>query len=116
MDMGKGERRGAAVHGRNKAGETLAETLVTMLIVGLSSVLFATMVGAASRIFQGAKTKYGEVYQEIAAAEGQTGDSLVTGMDSIVIVVGSESGAVPKSVEVEWYGSQDYVMSYKVKK
>ncbi len=117
MDMGKGERHGAAVHGRSKAGETLAETLVTMLIVGLSSALFVTMVGAAGRIFQGAKTKYGEIYDKITVAEEQDNSSIIAS-SSGKITVGRTDDASTGAVSftaVDWYGDTDYVISYKVK-
>jgi len=107
--MKKNERSGAVRNRRSRAGETLTETLITMLIVGLSSVLFITMVGASGRIFRSSKTKYDEIYGKIAAADVQSG----TPFEGAITVTGSSSTAV--SVKVNWYGDTSYVLSYKVK-
>jgi len=110
-------RRGPVRNRRNKAGETLAETLVAMLIIGLSSVLFLTTVLASTRIFQMARDGYRESYELISSAEkmgtalsgNDLGEITVTGM-----------GSTGVTVDVNWYGSdgddgdENYVLSYKV--
>jgi len=106
--MGKKVRRGAVRTRRGKAGETLTETLVTMLIVGLSSVLFLTMVGASGKIFRMSETKYKELYEKIAAADVQDSGE-ISSLGSIT-VQGSSSSA---TIAVDWYGGTDYVVSYK---
>jgi len=107
MDKGRSQRRGAVKNGRVKAGETLTETLITMLIIGLSSVLFLTMTGAAGRIFRRAETQYDEIYDEISKAYVQS--EVLTDSNSIGEIT---VGAV--AVDVNWCGSTDYVLSYKV--
>jgi len=98
---------------RSKAGETLTETLIAMLIVGLSSVLFLTMIGASGRIFRMAEKKYEEIYEVIAEADVQgtplTGDA-VSGLGEITI-----QGTSNATLGVDWYGDKEYVLSYKAK-
>ncbi len=107
-NMKKSGRRPAAE--RRKSGETLTETLIAMLIIGLSSVLFLTMVGASGRIFRTAKEQYKTVYDKIAEAD--TRDTECSNNDAMgeVKVVGSSS----VTVNVKWYGDTDYVFSYEV--
>lgn len=111
MNMEKRERRAAVRDRRHRAGETLTETLVAMLIVGLSSVLFLTMTGAAGRIYRRAEQEYDVIYEKIARAEGQdSSPSNASIGDGEISVTGSSD-----TIKVEWYGSTDYVLSYKVK-
>ncbi len=109
MDREKRKKRGAAGNGRGKAGETLTETLVTMLIVGLSSVLFLTMTGAAGRIFRRAEQEYGEIYDIISKADVQA-PSATDSFGTITV-----KGGANVQVDVDWYGDKDCVLSYKVK-
>ena len=46
---------------KNKNGDTLAETLVSVLIVSLASALLASMIGAASRMNLKAKEYDGQL-------------------------------------------------------
>lgn len=110
MDREKRGRRGGAGKKRSKAGETLTETLVTMLIVGLSSVLFLTMVGAAGRIFRKAETDYDRLYGEITLADNKKPADVLSSDNIGKIVIGEEN----KKLDVNWYGSKDYVLSYEV--
>ncbi len=113
MDMEKRKRRGSVKNCRGKAGETLTETLIAMLIIGLSSVLFLTMIGASGRIFRRAETQYEKIYDKITVADGQKGADKLPDADSPggIFVKGSEES----SVIVDWYGDWDYVLSYKAK-
>ncbi len=118
MDMEKSKIRCAVGNRRGKAGETLAETLVAMLIIGLSSVLFATMVGAASRIFETAKTGYEEICTDVTVAETMQESSKLTDGLGKITVAGIDSAGASSSVDVEvnWYRNQekeDSVLSYK---
>ncbi len=110
MDMEKSGRRRAAGK-RRRAGETLTETLIATLIIGLSSVLFLTMVGASGRIFRKAEDEYEKVYDKITAADAQEGVSPIDG--SVTVTV--EGAYSPDPVNVEWYGETNYVFSYKAK-
>ncbi len=110
MARGRKERRGAAGKGRGKAGETMVETLVTMLIIGLSAVLFLTMVGAAGKIFRKAEKGYNELYGKIAEADVQEG-ALPDGGGVGTITVKGEGALSTDNFTVDWYGN-DYVRSY----
>jgi len=98
VKMGKKER--------GRAGETLTETLVTILIIGLTSVLFLTMVGASGRIFRKTEQKYGELYEKIADADVRR-----TPLSASEIGTISVDG---ENVPVQWYGDREYVLSYEV--
>lgn len=101
---------------RSKAGETLTETLVAMLIVGLSSVLFLTMVLTSARIFQRAKDEYENIYNGISIAEAQgspEGQGSPLGNNGVPGEI-TVDGVEDITVRVNWYGSKDCVLSYKV--
>ncbi len=118
MDKEKRKRRGAVRNRRGKAGETLTETLTAMLIIGLSSVLFLTMVGASGRIFQKAKKGYDVFYEKITEADNQVNELPAGGVpgEKIIVEEGLLDGSkVEVDVDVKWYGNKDYVLSYKVK-
>ncbi len=102
--------------GRGKAGETLTETLIAMLIIGLSSVLFLTMIGASGRIFRKTEEKYDELYEKIAAADGQSPSDKITNGDSTIgsITIKKSPTGAGTNIPVVWYGSTDYVLSYEV--
>jgi len=112
-DMEKGEERGAVRNRRRRAGETLTETLITILIVGLSSALFLTMVGASGRIFRKAETEYEKIYGKITEADVQSTPFSESESDSIGKIVVKGSSEI--SVKVNWYGNKDYVLSYLVR-
>lgn len=54
---------------RSRRGETLVESLVSILIIALSSAMFATMVTTAVNINLKTETATAEFYEEFAAAE-----------------------------------------------
>ena len=55
----------------SRRGETLTETLVAILVVALSSVILATMIGAASRMNKTAMEKDEQLYGAVTAAEAK---------------------------------------------
>jgi len=110
-DMKRRERGPAVENRRRKAGETLTETLVALLMIGLSSVLFMTMTGASGRIFRKAEKAYEEIYEEISKADLQKGSPSDDDIGTITV-----QGSASVTVDVDWYGSTDYVLSYKVKR
>lgn len=114
MERKKRERRRAVRNRRDKAGETLTETLVAMLIIGLSSVLFLTMVGASGRISRNAEKDYKRLYEIISAADNKT-TPLSDSIGEITVKGIGAPATEEKTVIVNWYGSTDYVLSYEVK-
>lgn len=94
---------------RSRKGETLTETLVAVLIVGLASVVLASMIGAASRISTQVLEREKDLYEEIAAAETQTG----SGQDGVVTV---RIGGTDKNFAVSYYGGEDQLHSYSYEK
>ncbi len=110
-------RRGAVRTGRGKAGETLTETLIAMLIIGLSSVLFLTMIGASGRIFRKTEEKYDDLYDIIAAADVRRPSAEITNGDSTIgsITIKKSPIDTGTNIPVDWYGDKDYVLSYEVR-
>jgi len=106
MTRGRKERRGG--NGRGKAGETIVETLVAVLMIGLSAALFLTMVGAAGKIFRRAEDGYDELYEKISEADVQ--ETAYPGGGGTITVRG-EGSLIPDTFTVDWYGN-DYVRSY----
>lgn len=127
MEQQKNKLCRAAKIRRNRRGETLTETLIAMLIIVLSSVLFLTMVGASGRIFRNTEKVYGRtgneaesVYFKIAAAD--TGSTPTSSGLGNITVQGTAPGSTPTPVTVDWYGDkfdehedEYYVLSYKVR-
>jgi len=109
--MRKSERRGVVGSRRRRAGETLTETVMAILIIGLASVLFLTMVGVSGRIFHRAEEEYKKVYELITSAD--TRKDPAAEADKMIV-----EGTKSVEVEVEWYGKAredgtDYVLSYE---
>lgn len=74
-------------------GETLVETLASVLIVALTSVIFASTTIAASHMNATAKTADDTFYAELSAAETHT-------------------GSMPDTVTVSWSGgAQDFTVT-----
>lgn len=55
---------------RSDAGETISEALVGVLIVGLATVLFATMVSAAVNISTTGTDRAQSTYNQLSALDG----------------------------------------------
>lgn len=94
---------------RSRKGETLTETLVAVLLVGLASVVLASMIGAASRMGTQALERDAALYEEIIAAEARTG----SGQDSGVTV---KIGGTNKNFAVTYYGGEGQLHSYAYEK
>ena len=58
---------------RGKQGETLAETLVSILIIALATLLLTTMVGSAVRIDGAADRVSAQLFEELDIAEERGG-------------------------------------------
>lgn len=90
---------------RSRRGETLTETLAAVLLVGLASVVLASMIGAASHIRAQALEQDASLYQEIASAESRTG----AGSSGFVKVDGEQ-------FDVTYYGEEGQLRSYAYEK
>lgn len=89
---------------RSRKGETLTETLVAVLLVGLASVVLASMISAASHMSAQALERDKDLYEEITAAEAQSG-----GQDGSVII---KIDGSDKNFTVTYYGGEDQLRSY----
>ena len=81
-----------------RRGETLIETMAALLVIGLASAVFLTMVLSSSRINERAAIRDGHFYEDLTQAEATTGDvpavgSVTVGEDSVTVdVYGGEKG------------------------
>ena len=92
---------------RSKCGETLAETLVGVLVIALASVALASMITASAKLSTKAKENDDRLYQSISAAETQSG----TGTDgTVTVVIGSAS--VEKAVKFYCADPEEPIYSY----
>lgn len=73
----------------SRRGETLTETLVAVLVVGLSSAVLAAMIGAASRLNAVAIQKDETLYAAVIAAE--TGQDAAAETGKVQVTVGSDT-------------------------
>lgn len=62
-----------AAKARSQAGETLAETLISLLVAALALVMLAGAVAAAGRIVDRSKTAMKDYYTADAKVAGRTG-------------------------------------------
>jgi len=94
----------------SKRGETLVETLVSVLIVGLACLAFASMTVAASTINRSAKTADLAFYNELSAAEARSGTTDIT------VTMSWNWAATIQSQEytVKCTGAAGELMSYSV--
>ena len=92
---------------KSKHGETLTETLVSILIIAMASALLATMVGVSARLTKRAEAADAQFYEELSAAEagrGEDGDATIT------LTVGGSSGELPVVI----YGGSGELKSYRL--
>ena len=93
---------------RSRKGETLTETLVAVLLVGLASVVLASMISAASRMGAQALERDTALYDEITVAEAQS-----SGQNGSVTV---EIGGSSQNFNVTYFGEEDQLHSYSYDK
>ena len=93
---------------RSRKGETLTETLVAVLLVGLASVVLASMISAASHMSAQALERDTALYDEITVAEAQS-----SGQNGSVTV---EIGGSSQNFNVTYFGEEDQLHSYSYDK
>lgn len=76
----------------SRRGETLVETLASILIVAVSAAIFAGMIMSSSRLNTVAKEADDAFYAELSAAETQA--ATTSGTVSVTWSTGSEAFAV----------------------
>jgi len=91
----------------NNKGETLVETLFSILIITLSAVIFATMSVTASQLDNRSEKAKENLNSHMIAAEEQTG----TGTQGKLIIKSSD-GTVLDDKNVLFYGN-DGIYSFK---
>jgi len=90
---------------KSRAGESLIESMIAILIFTLSSIVMYSMVTAAGDINATAKSRDLETQQQMAAAEKGEGAG-TAGQVSVSIVLGGSS-AVISTEDVEIYGDPE---------
>ena len=75
---------------KSKKGETITETLVSVLIAAAAMILFASMITSSQRILQKSESIMndyyaGEAKMEAAMADGGTDDGIKTGNGTVTI-------------------------------
>lgn len=96
---------------RSRKGETLTETLIAVLIVGLASVVLASMVTAASRMSAQAEERDDKLYAAVTAAEAQPDSAKVEESDSsptVQVTVGDNSTV---NFSVTYFSDEDGTLS-----
>lgn len=77
---------------RSRAGETIAETLVALLVGTLALMVLAGMITATSNIIKTSESKMDDYYKECAKlATFETGGAGATGSGTAVITVGEST-------------------------
>lgn len=76
---------------RSRKGETLTETLVAILLVGLASVVLASMISAASRMGAQALEWDTALYEAVTAVETQPDEAKTEAANpNVQVTIGSE--------------------------
>ncbi len=85
---------------RAQRGETLAEVLVALLIVALSTMLLVTMVMTSARINIAAREKDKAFYEAVSKVEAMDADT-----GGFTMLIEPEDGTAPDSIPVTGYTS-----------
>lgn len=93
---------------QSRRGETLVETLVTILIVALSAGLLVVMAATAVRMGQSADEKAEAYYKELAAAEAASGTRSGT-----AVIGGDLENTGQVSVPIRITGEDDELRAYR---
>ena len=100
---------------RSRKGETLTEKLVAILLVGLASVVLASMISAASRMGAQALEWDTALYEAVTAVETQPDEAKTGETDSKVQVTNGSNPA--EDFTVAYYSDADGTLySYRYEK
>lgn len=100
---------------RSRKGETLTETLVAILLVGLASVVLASMISAASRMGAQALEWDTALYEAVTAVETQPDEAKTEAANPTVqVTIGSEPA---ENFAVTYFSDEDGTLySYRYEK
>lgn len=99
---------------RSRKGETLTETLVAILLVGLASVVLASMISAASRMGAQALEWDTALYEAVTAVETQPDEAKTEAAKKVQVTIGSEPA---EDFTVAYYSDADGTLySYRYEK
>ena len=93
---------------RSRRGETLTEMLVSIVILGLSIAMVATMIITSTKITERSTAKDREYQDQLSAAEAQNGEAT---SGSVII---KKDGEPDISIDVNIYGDEGKLKSYKI--
>lgn len=91
---------------RNCRGETLAETLVSLAVIGCAVTLLASLMGAAGRIHMETRTRDQAFLEEASEAETRQGPEQGRGT---LEVLDTATGDVLQRLDVILYGGSNLV-------
>lgn len=96
----------------SRRGETLVETLAAILVVGLSSALFLTLITTGVRLSATGDAKMQQLNEALSIAEeaDQDGGHAVTGQ-----VVLTQAGQSDQTIDVTYYGDAGSLRSYRMR-
>ena len=98
-------RKAAAKKFRSRAGETIGETLVALLISSLALLMLAGAVSAASRAVQQSKTKIEEYY---SADKGMAEQSSASAGGPLTVSLQEKTGGTEPSLGTFSYSGTYY--------
>ena len=85
---------------RSRSGETMAEVLVALLIIALSSMLLVSMISTAASIDARTRERDKTFYEDLSRAETRTAAGGAAGTGEVIITGGSAS----QTIHVTIYG------------
>ncbi len=94
---------------RSRRGETLTEMLVSIVILGLSIAMMATMIITSTKITERSTAKDREYQDQLSAAEAQETSS-ATGN----VTIEDSLGVKKVDIQVDIFGEEGELKSYKI--
>lgn len=94
---------------RSRRGETLTEMLVSIVILGLSIAMMATMIITSTKITERSTAKDSEYRDQLSAAEAQKTSSAKGN-----VTIEDSSGAKKVDIQVDIFGDDGELKSYKI--
>lgn len=99
---------------RSRRGETLTEMLVSIVILGLSIAMMATMIITSTKITERSTAKDSEYRDQLSAAEAQDDSESTPGKGKVTITDKNGVSTSSVTVNVNIYGGDGELKSYKI--